>query len=227
MKMSFVRLLIRPFNEETHNAQRDGFDNFARRHSVCWTRLERRAQNKSPGRFKLFAQYPERDQFKFESVRGKVVVISFWASWCKPCIQELGYLKVLAKEHPNDMVVLAISTDAPNTIAGVRKIVKRKRLTMPILLDSDGAVMNEVNPRGTLPFSVYVDRQGRIGATHDGFSSGDEDKLKAVVEALIAEGKNAPKPAVTPSPVTPPKPSAAQAPSEPAAKPAVEPKKAP
>ena len=40
------------------------------------------------------------EQFEFKSVRGKVVVISFWASWCKPCIQELGYLKKLAKLIP-------------------------------------------------------------------------------------------------------------------------------
>ncbi len=144
------------------------------------------------------------DRFQFNSVRGKVVVISFWASWCKPCIQELGYLKILAKAHPDEMVVLAVSTDAPNTIAGVRKIVKRKRLTMPILLDTDGTVMNEVNPRGTLPFSVYVDRQGNIGATHDGFSSGDEDKLKATVEALLAEPKTAAKPDVPPAVKKPP-----------------------
>ena len=145
--------------------------------------------------------------------------MSFWASWCKPCIQELGYLKKLAAEYPKEMTVLAISTDAPNTLAGVRKIVKRKRLTMPVLLDSEGAVMNEINPRGTLPFSAYVDRKGQIGATHDGFASGDEAKIKKVVLALLAEGKqtsgeaSAPKtksseepatsPAVPPTPTVP------------------------
>ena len=49
-----------------------------------------------------------------------------------------------------------------NTLAGVRKIVKRKRLTMPVLLDSEGAVMNEINPRGTLPFSTYVTVKGKL-----------------------------------------------------------------
>ena len=127
------------------------------------------------------------EQFKFESVKGKVVVISFWASWCKPCIQELGFLKKLQKKYDGQFIVLAVSTDDSNTIAGVRKIVRRKKLTMPILLDSQGSLMGELNARGNLPFSVYVDRQGRIAAKHDGFASGDEDKIEVLIKALLAE----------------------------------------
>ena len=129
------------------------------------------------------------EQFKFESVKGKVVVVSFWASWCKPCIQELGFLKKLQKKYPNQFVVLAVSTDDSNTIAGVRKIVRRKKLTMPILMDSQGSLMGELNARGNLPFSVYVDRTGRIAAKHDGFASGDEEKIEAIVKALLAEAQ--------------------------------------
>jgi thiol-disulfide isomerase/thioredoxin len=128
------------------------------------------------------------DQFKFESVKGQVVVLSFWASWCKPCIQELGFLKQLLKKHPGQFVVLAVSTDDSNTISGVRKIVRTKKLSMPILLDAQGSLMGELNPRGTLPYSVYIDREGKIAARHDGFASGDEAKLEAMIMALIAEG---------------------------------------
>ena len=127
------------------------------------------------------------EQASLTDVRGKAVVLSFWASWCKPCIQELGFLKKLAKKHSNDLVVFGIATDAPETIAGVRRIAKRKRLTMPILLDSEGSVMGNYNPRGVMPFSVYIDRQGRIHSEHEGFAAGDETKLTAVVEALIGE----------------------------------------
>ena len=127
------------------------------------------------------------DQASLTDVKGKDVVLSFWASWCKPCIQELGFLKKLAKKHSDDLVVFGIATDAPETIAGVRRIAKRKRLTMPILLDSEGSVMGTYNPRGVMPFSVYIDRQGRIHSEHEGFAAGDEAKLTAVVETLIGE----------------------------------------
>ena len=82
-------------------------------------------------------------------------------------------------------------------------LVKRKKLTMPILLDQDGTVMGMLNPRGSLPFSVYVDKQGKIASTHDGFASGDEGKLESTVNALLAEGTT-PSPAPAPTPQTTP-----------------------
>ncbi|MEE2755269.1 MAG: TlpA disulfide reductase family protein [Myxococcota bacterium] len=127
------------------------------------------------------------EQFKFEQAKGKVVVLSFWASWCKPCIQELGFLQKLSKKLDGQFTVLAISTDDSNTIAAVRKIVRQKKLKMPVLLDQQGSVMSEYNPRGDLPYSVYVDKQGRIASTHQGFVSGDESKIEALIKTLIAE----------------------------------------
>ena len=57
-------------------------------------------------------------------------------------------------------------------------------------LDGDGAVMSDLNPRGSLPFSVYIDRKGGLHSTHDGFSSGDEVKIEKVVDQLIAEERH-------------------------------------
>ena len=145
------------------------------------------------------------DTFDFSSTKGKVVVVSFWASWCKPCIQELGFLKKIQAKHPNKLAVLAIATDDPNTISKVRMVVKNKKLTMPILLDQDGTVMGLLNPRGSLPFSVYVDKKGQVASEHDGFASGDEANLEKVIAALLAEGSTAakPQPAAAPAPKTP------------------------
>ena len=128
-------------------------------------------------------------QFKFAKVKGKVIVLSFWASWCKPCIRELGFLKTLKKKLDNRFVVLAVNTDDSNTIASARKIVRKKKLKMPILLDKQGSLMSELNPRGQLPYSVYIDVKGRIAATHDGFAAGDESKIEKIVLALLKEGK--------------------------------------
>jgi len=157
------------------------------------------------------------ETFQFSSTKGKVVVVSFWASWCKPCIQELGFLKTLQAQHPDKLAVLAIATDDPNTISKVRMIVKRKKLTMPVLLDQDGTVMGLLNSRGSLPFSVYIDKQGNIASTHDGFSSGDEEKLEATVKTLLAEGTAA-APKAQPTPVTGAAPKAQPASATPTTK---------
>ena len=116
-----------------------------------------------------------------------MVVISFWASWCKPCKQELQHLDKMAEARKDDMVLLAVNTDDPSTVSEARKYIRRKKIKCPVPMDSDGAVMSDLNPRGSLPFSVYIDRKGGLHSTHDGFSSGDEIKIQAKVDALIAE----------------------------------------
>ena len=147
-------------------------------------------EKRSPApKFKLDTIKGER--YKLSSDKGKVVVVSFWATWCKPCLQELSFLKKLAKKHPETLTVLAVSTDDANTISNVRKVAKRKRLTMPVLLDQDGSVMGVFNPRASLPFSAYIDHTGRVAATHSGFSSGDEEGIEKVVLALLEERKAA------------------------------------
>ena len=88
---------------------------------------------------------------------------------------------------PNKLEILAIATDGPNTASRIRPTAKRKKLTMPILLDSDGAVMASMNARGILPQSNYIDVKGNLAYTHTGFVSGDEDTIKDVITKLLSE----------------------------------------
>jgi len=119
---------------------------------------------------------------------GQVVVLSFWATWCRPCLQELPLLEGFYQQHQNaGLVVLAIATDGPETLAQVRAIVRRGRWTMPVLLDSDGRASALHNPRGTNPYTVFIDRQGRVARTHEGFAPGDERSHLSTIEALLAE----------------------------------------
>lgn len=130
---------------------------------------------------------------------GRPVVISFWATWCKPCKQELPFLDAFARKYKEQgLVVLAINTDGPRTLPEVRRFVKQKDLTIPQLLDKEGAVLARLNPRGVMPFSLYLDREHRVAATHDRFSPGDEARIEAAIIALLAEG-NA-QPAAIPAP---------------------------
>jgi peroxiredoxin len=119
---------------------------------------------------------------------GKVVLIEFWATWCVPCIAALPHLDKLQREFSDKgLTVLAISTDGPQTQAQVRSLVKREKLTMPVLLDPDGKVFASLNPRGTNPFTLIIDRNGRIAESHEGYNPGDELKYREWVERLLAE----------------------------------------
>ena len=120
--------------------------------------------------------------------KGKVVVITFWATWCKPCLQELPHLNKFYKKHKDDgLTILAINTDGPDTYAQAQTIIKRKRLKMPILKDPQGEVAAILNPRGTNPYTLFIDRFGRLAADHQGFAKGDEIKALAKITKLLAE----------------------------------------
>lgn len=118
---------------------------------------------------------------------GKVVVVNFWATWCEPCKQELPFLNKYYLDKKDDLVVLAIATDNAQTVNKVRQTVKRKRWKMPILLDLEGTVVADLNPRGSAPYTMYVDRAGRLAADHDGYVPGDEVGMLKVIDALVGE----------------------------------------
>lgn len=133
------------------------------------------------------------DRVELEDFAGRPVVVSFWATWCKPCKQELPFLDAFARKYKEQgLVVLAINTDGPRTLAEVRRFVKQKDLQIPQLLDKEGAVLARLNPRGVMPFSLYLDRDHRVAATHDRFSPGDEARIEAAIIALLAEGNATP-----------------------------------
>ena len=128
------------------------------------------------------------NKIRLSDLKGNVVVISFWATWCVPCKKELKILsKHLKTKKANGMRVLAISMDGPETAADVRATVKRYRWTMPIIHDKEGAITSVHNPRSAAPYTIFIDRQGRIAYAHEGFSQGDADKLEKRIDDLLAE----------------------------------------
>ncbi len=99
------------------------------------------------------------------SLRGKVVLVNFWATWCPPCRDEMPEIQAVAREHPNDFVVLGI--DNGETVDVVKPFVKEFNLTFPILLDPDFTVANDYQVKA-LPTSFFIDRAGIVRATNIG-----------------------------------------------------------
>lgn len=106
--------------------------------------------------------------------RGRPLVINFWATWCPPCVAEMPMLSAFdAEQGATGPRVLGIALDAPER---VRMFLSRTPVGYPILLDvpdDDDASVVLGNARGVLPYTVLVDAEGRILATHVGEFSRD------------------------------------------------------
>jgi thiol-disulfide isomerase/thioredoxin len=93
-------------------------------------------------------------------LRGKVVLVNFWATWCRPCKKELPLLQQLADEYPNDLVVLTVNKQ--ESAERATGYFDDNGLRMRILLDG-GGVYDQYRLQG-LPDSFFVDRDGNLAA---------------------------------------------------------------
>jgi thiol-disulfide isomerase/thioredoxin len=115
--------------------------------------------------------------FALRDTRGKVTVVDFWATWCKPCLAAMPELEKLARTHA-DVVVVTINLDDP---AAARALFNRRGYTIKLLAD-DGDASQRYGV-STIPHTVVIDRRGVVrdvirGASH---------RLAAVVEAAHAK----------------------------------------
>ena len=115
--------------------------------------------------------------------RGKVVVLNFWASWCKPCTEELPLLEKTHKAiSGRDALVLGANyQDVSDSALG---FVRRFKLTFPSLRDRDGEFADRYGSRA-FPETFVVDRRGRIAAQRRG--PVDQRWLDRALEPLLGE----------------------------------------
>jgi len=130
------------------------------------------------------------EMFNIRDVLGKkVILLNFWATWCIPCQQEFPHLEKLHQKYgTDDFLMLAINCDSPSTFSRVRPFIKRHNYTFKVLMDMGSQVVNQFNPKVTLPFSVLIDKNKKVVYQHDGYQSGDEKKLEELIKNLVRQG---------------------------------------
>ncbi len=127
------------------------------------------------------------ERFRLSDHVGKeVIVLSFWATWCMPCLAELPHLEELYQaEKPQGLMVVAISMDEPTSVSEVGPTARRLGLTMPVVLDTEQRAVRLYNRARSAPFTVVIDRGGRIVSSSAGYAPGDEEALSTQVRALL------------------------------------------
>jgi peroxiredoxin len=134
--------------------------------------------------------------FKVENLDGETVELNnevgegpilliFWATWCKPCIEELAEYKKIYKDYKDKgFKMFAISTDDERTVAKVKPFVKSKGFDFPVLLDTNSDI-SRLYYAQSVPYSVILDKKGMIIYSHLGYMKGDEVKVKEIISSEI------------------------------------------
>jgi peroxiredoxin len=117
---------------------------------------------------------------RLSDFRGQVVFINFWATWCPPCRRELPEIQAVYDDKKDEGLTV-LEVDYQESTAAVKDYWSEQGLTMPVLLDSSGDVVDQYRLVG-LPDSFFVDRDGILRETHFGGIS-QEDMLQKLEKA--------------------------------------------
>lgn len=105
-------------------------------------------------------------RWRLEDVRGQVVLLNFWASWCTPCRVEMPSLELLAQRHERDGL-LVMAVNYRETDAAVNRFLSEMPLTLDILRDADGAAARDWGVR-IFPSTIAIGRDGKAAFTVTG-----------------------------------------------------------
>lgn len=159
-----------------------------------------------------------RGRFRMaDHLRRKPVVVLFWATWCQPCLQELPVYQALAQRYGNQLTIVAISMDGPDTVSEAGATARRLGITFPVVTDLETQVVAVYNPRRAAPFSVWIDRTGTIVREREGFSMSEVPNINAGIAQLVGTRPAAPPAPAPPAAPPPAAPPAAPPPAPPAA----------
>ena len=133
----------------------------------------------------LFAPTRAASPFDLGSLRGHVVYLDFWASWCAPCRQAFPWMQSMKDTYEGQgLTVVVVNLDADH--ADAEKFLHQFRPTFDVRFDPKGELAEFYKIKG-MPSSVLIDRQGVPRFTHIGFRPADGTVYEAQLRELLAE----------------------------------------
>lgn len=140
------------------------------------------------------AEYPKIPQFQLPTanghiqpsdLKGKVIYVDFWASWCQPCKQSFPWLNQMqAKYQDKGFEIVGINLDKDKELAD--KFLAAIPASFTVAFDAEGGSAEKFNVKG-MPSSYLIDRNGNMRARHLGFREKDRNNLESAIQSLLKE----------------------------------------
>ena len=120
-----------------------------------------------------------------ESLRGQVVMLNFWASWCGPCRQEFPVLDAMYRKYqPMGFTLLAINVEPER--ADAQRFLDATPVSFPIAYDADNSVTRAYGV-SAMPTTLMIDRKGQVRWVHLAYKPGDENAYMDTLRTLLRE----------------------------------------
>lgn len=127
-----------------------------------------------------------------DDLRGKVVLIDFWATWCGPCRAALPQLRRLSrKSEKKPFVLLSISVDRDEQ--ALRRFIEENRMSWPQVWDQNGELQRDVFKVSSFPTYILVDHEGLVQMRHSGWSRNIELHIGAAVGRVVKKARKVTK----------------------------------
>ncbi len=126
---------------------------------------------------------PGNGEISLSSLKGRVVYLDFWATWCPPCRKSFPWMDEMQSEYGDaGLTIIAVSIDSNKTLA--KRFVDQMEPGFTVAHDAKGRVAKKYKVNA-MPTSYLIDREGRIVSQHIGFRKSDGDKLEEQIEDLL------------------------------------------
>ena len=132
---------------------------------------------------------PDLTQYKLEgklpdTLKDKVVLLDFWASWCDPCRDSFPVMDELQKQYGTDgFVIIAVNVDERK--ADMEEFLKKNKATFTVVRDAKQKLVEKAEV-STMPSSFLIDRSGKVQFVHSGFRNGEtKKKYQEEIEKLL------------------------------------------
>ncbi|HWD39356.1 MAG TPA: TlpA family protein disulfide reductase [Fimbriimonas sp.] len=134
--------------------------------------------------FQIDPLNPAQPKVALSDMKGKVVILDFWATWCGPCRALTPFVEKVYKDHQAEGVQAMAITDEGR--ADVEKFEKNSPHEMPVFLDANRISLNEYGA-DAIPLIVVIDKKGQVAFEQTGYMPGELEVAGATIDAAVVK----------------------------------------
>ncbi len=124
-------------------------------------------------------------ELDLEQLKGKVVYLDFWASWCKPCKESFPWMREMKSAYAGKgLEIVAVNLDKDRSLADA--FLKKMDVNFTVAFDESGDTAAAYKLRG-MPSSYLIGRDGKLYASHIGFREKDKSKMEQAIRTLLQQ----------------------------------------